>query len=282
MQILSPAKINLFLQITGKRADGYHELVSLMCCVSLYDKLDLQFGAGRIQIECQDPLVPRDETNLAHRAATVFFDALKKREGVKIFIEKHIPVAAGLGGGSSNAGAVLLGLNRHYGQPFSDQQLAGLGVGIGADVPFFLLQRPALATGIGQKLEIFKGLIPYKILLVYPGFPVSTVHVYRKLNLRLTKCEKKFKRYPFNKSKFDAALHLCNDLETVALQEYPAIVPVKQQVLEQGAAGVLMSGSGPTVFGLFADADRALGAKKALAAVDNWQTFLVDMLLDTD
>ena len=153
MKILSPAKINLFLQITGRRNDGYHDLVTLMCCVGLYDTVSLVFGAKETTVACDHPNVPEDETNLAFGAASLFLKALNKNEGVKIFIQKQIPVAAGLGGGSSNAAAVFLGLNRYYGYPFSTEELMSMGLSIGADVPFFIFQRPAIASGIGEKLE---------------------------------------------------------------------------------------------------------------------------------
>jgi 4-diphosphocytidyl-2-C-methyl-D-erythritol kinase len=171
LEILSPAKINLFLLVTGKRADGYHDLVSLMCCISLCDEITLQFGMKSNTVTCSHPHVPQNETNLAYRAALLFLNRLDANggsDGVSITINKYIPVAAGLGGGSSNAASVLLGLNHFYGRPFSINQLISMGVLLGADVPFFLFQKPAIATGIGEKLEAFGGLHPYKILLISP------------------------------------------------------------------------------------------------------------------
>ena len=146
MKLLSPAKINLFLQVTGKRPDGYHELFSLMCCVDLFDTILLQFDFKNIRIESPHPQIPLDETNLAYRAAAVFFKALNVNDGLKIIIDKSIPIAAGLGGGSSNAASVLKGLNRHYGYPFSRNQLMSMGLDLGADVPFFIFGKPALAS----------------------------------------------------------------------------------------------------------------------------------------
>ena len=144
MKILSPAKINLFLQVTGKRPDGFHELFSLMCCLDLFDIIFLEFGGKKIEIESTGRQIPLDETNIAHKAATLFFKLLKSTDGLNIRIEKSIPVAAGLGGGSSNAASVLIGLNQHYGFPFSRDELMSMGLEIGADVPFFLFQKPAL------------------------------------------------------------------------------------------------------------------------------------------
>jgi 4-diphosphocytidyl-2-C-methyl-D-erythritol kinase len=278
MNILSPAKINLFLQVTGKRPDGYHELFSLMCCVDLCDTIFLQFGAKSIRIESSHPQIPLDDTNLAHRAAAVFFKALNVHEGLKIFIDKSIPVAAGLGGGSSNAASVLKGLNQHHGHPFSRKQLMSMGLGLGADVPFFLFGKPAFATGIGEKLEAYPGPLPFHIVLVNPGFKVSTGEVFRNLNLGLTKCKKKINKPLCTKIDFDPGLHLCNDLEVVTASEYPVITAIKEQLLTWGALGALMSGSGPTVFGLFSDFHTAERAKQAIGENAGWDAFVCEII----
>jgi len=278
MKILSPAKINLFLQITGKRIDGYHDLVTLMCCIGLYDTISLVFGAKETTVSCVHPNVPEDETNLAFGAASLFLKTLNKNEGVKISIEKKIPVSAGLGGGSSNAAAVLLGLNRYYGYPFSRDELMSMGLSIGADVPFFIFRKPAIASGIGEKLEAYKGLKKLKILLVFPGFGVSTAEVYKSLNLGLTKCKKKLRYLLLNKQSFDPGYHLCNDLETVVASKHPGIFAAKEALMGQGALGALMTGSGPTVFGLFSDFDKAGKAGRTLSQNDKWQLYHADMI----
>ena len=279
IKIISPAKINLFLQVTGRRPDGYHDLATLMCRIGLYDMVHLTLGTNETIVTCHDPDVPNDKTNLALRAAGLFFAALNKHQDVKIFIEKNIPVAAGLGGGSSNAASVLLGLNRYYGYPFNQEELISMGLSIGADVPFFIYKKPAIASGIGEKLETFHGLYPYQIVLVYPGFSVSTSEIYKNLNLGLTKCNKELKFINFYKKNFNIRYHLCNDLETVTASRHPEILSVKDALLSHGAEGALMSGSGPTVFGLFADSDKAQKAKHALAENNNWRVFLADMLV---
>ncbi len=277
MKILSPAKINLFLQVTGKRPDGYHELLSLMCCVDLCDTISLQFGREGIWIESFHPQVPLDDTNLAHRAATVFFNALNIKDGLKIFIDKSIPVAAGLGGGSSNAASVLNGLNQRYGHPFTRNRLMSMGLGLGADVPFFLFGKTALASGIGEKLEAYPGALPYHIVVVYPGFKVSTGEVFQNLNLGLTNCEKKINK-PFSINiEFDPGVHLCNDLEIVTASEYPVITSIKEQLLIRGALGALMSGSGSAVFGLFSDSHTAVKAKQAINDNTRWDAFVCDI-----
>ncbi|MBW2239123.1 MAG: 4-(cytidine 5'-diphospho)-2-C-methyl-D-erythritol kinase [Deltaproteobacteria bacterium] len=283
MKILSPAKINLFLQIVGKRPDGYHDLFSLMCCVGLYDTVSMDAGVEETAVSCDHPHVPEDKTNLAFGAADLFYKKLKKNEGVKISIQKQIPVAAGLGGGSSNAAAVFLGLNRYYGYPFSTDELMSMGLSIGADVPFFIFRRPATASGIGEKLEVYPGLKKLKILLIFPGFSVSTATVYKNLNLRLTKCKKKLKSSLLGRRSFDPGCHLCNDLEAVVASKYPVINTVKTALLDHGALGALMSGSGPTVFGLFSDSDKASKANHALARTDEtWQLYLADMITQDD
>jgi 4-diphosphocytidyl-2-C-methyl-D-erythritol kinase len=279
MKILAPAKINLFLKITGKRPDGYHDLLSLICCVGLYDSISLSFGFSHTTVQCNVPGVPNDGTNLAHRAAVLFLGSINKTEGVKITIEKRIPVAAGLGGGSSNAASVLLGLNRHYGSPFSRDELMTLSLPLGADVPFFIFGRPAIASGIGEKLKAYEGLTPFSIVLVYPGFGVSTADVYKNLNLELTKCKKKLKQFQPERHHFDVNRHLCNDLETVTASKYPDVIAAKEALLKNGANGALMSGSGSTVFGIFADAVIAKRARYHLAQNKKWQVFLADTIV---
>ena len=278
MKILSPAKINLFLQVTGKRPDGFHELFSLMCCLDLFDIIFLRFGGKKIEIESTHRQIPLDETNVAHRAATLFFKSLKITDGLSIRIEKRLPVAAGLGGGSSNAAGVLMGLNQHYGLPFSRDQLMSMGLEIGADVPFFLFQKPAFAAGVGEKLEAYPGLLPYHILLINPGVEVHTAEVYQNLNLRLTKCKKIITRPLLKQSGFDPSLHLCNDLESVTIPKFPVIESLKKQLLKHGALGALMSGSGPTVFGLFSDFRQAEKARQAIARDRRLNAYLTDII----
>jgi 4-diphosphocytidyl-2-C-methyl-D-erythritol kinase len=284
MRLLSPAKINLFLKVTGKRPDGYHNLVTLMCRVGLYDTITLNIGAPRIRVTSDDPNLPEDQANLAGQAAAAFYGTnigsfKPPSERVAIDIRKKIPVGAGLGGGSSNAAAVLMGLNRHYGKPLTPSQLSEIGLSIGADVPFFLFKKSALATGIGECLEEFSRFKPWTILLVFPGFSVSTAQVYKKLTLGLTKCEKILKSSLFKAQEIDVTQHLCNDLETVTLAQFPELVEIKKKMCTLGAANALMSGSGPSVFGLFADPKKAEQAKNKLKACKRWRVFVVDMLI---
>jgi 4-diphosphocytidyl-2-C-methyl-D-erythritol kinase len=288
MKIFSPAKINFFLHVSRKRFDGYHELFSLMCRINLFDEISLQIGGvyeGAVEIYSSHPKVPADATNLAHRAASLFQSQLHTAQGIKIHLKKHIPVGAGLGGGSSNAASVLLALNAYYGHPFSRKHLREMGLKLGADVPFFIFQKPAIVTGIGEKLEAFEGDLRYHILLLYPGFSVSTAEVYQNLNLGLTKHKKKPTSNHLKRNGFNPADHLSNDLEQVTALKYPEIGLAKEKLLNLGALGALMSGSGPTVFGLFDNADTAKAAKQTLS-FDNkgkdLQLFLADPILDAD
>lgn len=285
MKIYAPAKINLFLQVTGKRKDGYHNLVTLMCCIGLHDTVTLEVGVPETVITCSDARIPVDKTNLAYRAAECFFRQLGTHrkmppEHLAIHIDKHIPAAAGLGGGSSNAAAVFLGLNRYYGHPFSKPQLQAMGQSIGADVPFFIFRHPAIATGIGDQFEIYSGLQPYHILLVHPGFELSTAEVYENLDLGLTNCKKKFKKEGLQNIMFKPSDHLCNDLETATVKRYPDIALAKDALIRQGAIGALMSGSGPTVFGLFSDIQQAKNARDALKQNRHWRFFLTNIIFE--
>lgn len=279
MKILSPAKINLFLHVIQKRPDNYHDIFSLMCPVGLYDSISFEFTGHSIRVTCDHPDVPEDESNLAFQAAALFSEKTGNRSlGLLMKIEKNIPVAAGLGGGSSNAATVLNVLNQHYSEPFSMDQLQKMGLAIGADVPFFLLGKPAIASGIGEQLEVYGHWFDFKVVLVYPDIKVSTAKVYKNLNLRLTNCKKKPK-YPISKKReFDLESHLHNDLEAVTLPWHPEILEVKKNLALCGADGVLMSGSGPSVFGLFRNPDKAYEAAKRLSDSKTWRIFLADIL----
>ena len=286
-RVKAPAKINLFLRITGKRPDGYHELYSLMCPLALYDTLTLNKGGKGIAVFCDHPGVPEDASNLAARSArlfleTVFADRAPSVPGLTIHIDKKIPVGAGLGGGSSDAAAVLKALNDCFGRPLSTRKLMALGTRIGADVPFFILGAPALATGIGDRLEPFPHLTPWTALLVYPNEAVSTAWVYKNLNLRLTKDEKKLSKFHFDGRFFNVDEHLVNDLEPVTEGAFPVIKEIKRLLLAHGAAGAMMSGSGSTVFGLFADPERAISVCTALRdnqLNQNWTLYVADLLI---
>jgi 4-diphosphocytidyl-2-C-methyl-D-erythritol kinase len=283
MKIEAPAKINLYLEVVRRRDDGYHELRTLMCGVGLYDTLTLAIGGPQNEIVCLHPDLPCDASNLALKAALHFNAALTSEtkivpEKVSIHLTKRIPVGAGLGGGSSDAAAVLTQLNRHYRHPFDPRQLNRMALALGADVPFFMEQRPALATGVGEQLTPYEFLAPLGVVLVYPGICIATADVFENLNLALTKCKKKLRYSPFNREKFDATRHLCNDLEAGVDERFPVVGHIKKKLLNQGAIGALMSGSGSTVFGLFADGAAACKAADGLDREPAWQVYATELL----
>lgn len=279
MNLKSPAKINLCLHVVGQRSDGYHLLDTLMCSVGIYDNVQLIFDRKDISVSCSNPEIPEDETNLAYRAARLFRDAHPGSRGVAISIEKKIPAGAGLGGGSSNAGTVLLAMNRFYRNPFPSAELMRMGMEIGADVPFFIFRRPALASGIGEQLQAFNGLKKLPVIVVYPGIPLSTASVYKKLKYGLTKNEKKNRYFNFRAGEFQIPRDLVNDLDAPARALCPQIEKVKKALSRAGANGILVSGSGSSVFGLFAEQSRADAARKTLAVDQNWQVFVTSLLV---
>jgi 4-diphosphocytidyl-2-C-methyl-D-erythritol kinase len=280
----APAKINLSLRVLAKRPDGYHEIESLFCPIGLYDRLTLS-PCESIQIRCDAAHVPSDSSNLAHRAATVFLDALQKTErrqapgGIHIELCKQIPVGAGLGGGSSDAAAVLKGLNQIQGHPFNNDQLRAMALPLGADVPFFIDARAAVATGIGEALRPFPNLPNYYVIVIYPGLHIATAEVYKKLNLRLTKTQNKINYFHFTGPQFDVCTHLVNDLETVTENAHPEILEAKSLLRQKGALGTLMSGSGSSVFGLFAVEQEARRALAGMPIRDEWQFFMAPLLV---
>ncbi|MFP4158119.1 MAG: 4-(cytidine 5'-diphospho)-2-C-methyl-D-erythritol kinase [Desulfobacterales bacterium] len=285
MEIQAPAKINLYLDVVGRRSDGYHELVSLMCLIEIHDTLRFSFATahhpGGIAVECSHPGVPPGRNNIAYRAASEFFTETGiNPPGVAISIEKRIPVGAGLGGGSSNAAAVLRGLNSYFGHPVSAGRLMELGCSLGADVPFFLFGRPAVATGIGEKLSEFQGLPSIPVVVVYPGRPLSTAEVYKKFNLALTKSEKINKNFIFKPGWVadDVSKQLFNALEKTAVELCPEIGEAKKALLSSGAAGAVMTGSGSSVFGIYADTHCAESAYRRLSGQDRWRVFRTQLL----
>jgi 4-diphosphocytidyl-2-C-methyl-D-erythritol kinase len=286
LDIAAPAKINLYLRVVAKRHDGYHEIETLFCPVGLYDHLKLSPGDGEgIEIHCDADHVPSDATNLAHRAATLYLSALAETgrrsptPGVHIDLRKQIPVGAGLGGGSSDAAAVLRGLNQLHGSPFDNDRLRDLAFNLGADCPFFVDARPAFATGLGEKLQPVLNLPKYQAIIIYPGLHVTTAEVYKKLNLRLTKRQKKINYSHFTGSNFDVRRGLFNDLETVTANAHPEIDAAKSLLNQNGALGALMSGSGSCVFGLFTAVQDARRALAAMPRYSGWRYFLAPLLV---
>lgn len=286
MKIRAPAKINLTLRVVGKRADGYHLLDTIMVPVSLYDEVQirkirggtLHGDAPMINVTCDHPLVPDGEKNLAYHAAALLLKKARRRDRIEISIHKNIPVGAGLGGGSTDAGAVLVGLNRLLKLGYSAGQLEKIGVAIGADVPFFIQARPVRARGIGERLSRLHGVPRWWLILLYPGFTVSTEWVYRNLSAKLTKHRVNTSiTAPLGDLKKVGKL-LINDLETVALKRYCRIKILKRRLMCTGAVAALMSGSGSAVFGIFASKREAKIAFCQLRQEEGAQAFLAHVL----
>lgn len=258
MRLKSPCKVNLLLNILGKRPDGFHELETVMHPVPLHDLLSIERVGKEIQLTCNHPELPTDSKNLVYRAAEAFLKRAKIKEGVRIDLEKKIPLAAGLGGGSGNAATTLLGMNELFGNPLSQKELVEIAASLGSDIPFFLQNKPALATGRGEKiqsLDFFPVLKSAYILLVHPGFGISTAWAYQQLahfpealNGKKGRAQKLISALQGNSLK-TAAGEFYNSLEAPALKKHPLLVLFQEFFKENGAA-TLMSGSGSTTFAL--------------------------------
>jgi 4-diphosphocytidyl-2-C-methyl-D-erythritol kinase len=259
----SPAKINLILNILKKREDGYHDIATLMQRISLYDEVKFSLKGDTIAVRCPGSSLPENEENIVYSAAEAFFSYISYSSGVEITINKRIPIAAGLGGGSSNAAMTIVTLNDMTGSDCSQKELMEIGTKIGADVPFFIFGKTAWAFGIGDRLQIAENIPVMWFVLVNPGFEVSTKKVYEKLKLGLTKEIIKYSIPRFTKVT-QVSEKLFNDLEKVTLERYPVLSEIKELLMEYGALGSLMSGSGPTVFGVFTAEKNALNAAAEL------------------
>ncbi|HSF56946.1 MAG TPA: 4-(cytidine 5'-diphospho)-2-C-methyl-D-erythritol kinase [Candidatus Binatia bacterium] len=287
MKIRAPAKINLRLRVMGKRADGYHLIDTIMLPVSLYDDIELIAGRkigkqtalkDRLTVSCDNPSVPRGRKNLAYQAALHLLSREKIDRQVHIRIHKRIPVGAGLGGGSTDAAATLVGLNRLFGLGYTTHRLEKISLALGADVPFFVKGVPARARGIGERLSPLREVPRLWMIILYPNFSVSTAWVYRNLSSKLTKAIANTSMNlrlgsPANLSKL-----LVNDLETVTMGRYPRIGMLKEELARQGAVGTLMSGSGSSVFGIFPSRRSAQCAWRRLRKDKGVQAFLVRVL----
>ena len=278
----SPCKVNLVLNVLGKRPDGFHELETVMHPIALYDRLSFERSGKGVTLTCSEPSLPTDGRNLAYRAAAAFLDAASIKEGIRIHLEKRIPLEAGLGGGSGNAATTLLGLNDLFGHPLTPDQLDTLAASLGSDVPFFLQSSPALATGRGEQirpLPFFPALKGASFLLIHPGFGISTAWTYQRLA-----------RFPaaFNGKRgraqeliasltsgdlISAGKFLYNSLEAPALEKYPLLQLFQDFLREKGAIGTLMSGSGSTTFAITRDqqvAEDLTSKFKAKFGTKNW------------
>ena len=281
------AKVNLYLDVVGKRSDGYHELVTLFERVDLADTLTLELIPGKeIEVRCDDPQVPCDGTNLVARAADAFRKVLNSSEGIRITLRKEIPVAAGLGGGSSDAAATLLGLQELMGNPLPRQELARLAKGLGADVPFFLTPDPlVLGKGRGDELESLDARPHLWHLLVFPGFPIPTKQVYQayrpSTELRAGLTHPKPDVRLLIRALRDNHVPGMSDLLFNALEPtvevlYPALRHVKATLRRVGLTRPMVSGSGSTVMALCASKEEAAAAAQILGEQEpGWRLMVV-------
>jgi len=258
----APAKVNLSLRVLGRRSDGYHDLDTVMQKLDLCDLVTLGVtDKPGVVLHCPDSDLPEDRSNIVWRAAEAFLAASGcEKVGVDITLQKRIPIAAGLGGGSSDAGTVLTGLNSLLKTGFSATELITLARPLGADVPFFVTDYGAVrAQGIGDRMIAVQSLKDCTVVLANPGFSVSTRWVFEKYALTM---EDKDSKLSDSQKKFDHVLAYAgnNDLERISIPFYPEIEALKQKLVHAGASSVLMSGSGPTVFGIFPDENGGVSA----------------------
>lgn len=268
MKLKAYAKINLGLDVIRKREDGYHEVKMIMQTIGIYDRVCLtkRRDAG-IRIRTNLFYLPTDAENIVYRAANLMMEEYQIKGGIEIDLQKYIPVAAGLAGGSSDAAAVLYGINRMYQLGLSLNELMEQGIKLGADVPYCLIRGTALSEGIGEKLTTLSNAPNCWVLLAKPPISVSTKFVYENLHL------KELERHPDidgmreaieQQNLYGVAEKMGNVLETVTIPNYPVVAEIKELIRKSGALNVLMSGSGPTVFGVFDRWERAQKGYEAL------------------
>lgn len=268
MRLQAFAKINLGLDVLGKREDGYHEVRMIMQTIRMYDQLDMRKSVEPgIHLTTNKKYIPVDENNLVWRAAKLMMDTCEIIEGVSIHLHKVIPVAAGMAGGSSDAAATLVGMNRLFHCGLSKEKLMELGVQIGADVPYCVLRGTALAEGIGEKLTVLPPMPDCWILIGKPGISVSTKYVYTTLDLNTDTVHPDIdgmKKALEDGNLYGITERMGNVLQDVTIPAYPEVERIKEQMKTLGAVNAMMSGSGPTVFGIFDNEEKAQEACQKL------------------
>lgn len=268
MRLQAFAKINLGLDVLGKREDGYHEVRMIMQTIRMYDQLDMRKSVEPgIHLTTNKKYIPVDENNLVWRAAKLMMDTCGIMEGVSIHLHKVIPVAAGMAGGSSDAAATLVGMNRLFHCGLSKEKLMELGVQIGADVPYCVLRETALAEGIGEKLTVLPPMPDCWILIGKPGISVSTKYVYTTLDLNTDTVHPDIdgmKKALEDGNLYGITERMGNVLQDVTIPAYPEVERIKEQMKTLGAVNAMMSGSGPTVFGIFDNEEKAQEACQKL------------------
>lgn len=278
LEVKASAKINLSLDVLRKMENGYHELRMIMQTISLHDSVYLEKAASGIDIKCENSRVPQDKSNIAWKAASLLIERYGIRCGIRINIIKRIPVSAGLAGGSADAAAVLRGMNQLFSLGLDNSELRNLGVQLGADVPYCVEGGTKLAEGIGELLTDLPDFSGVDIVLVKPCIDVSTAWVYKNLNAgRISDVDRPDTKLICqaigNRDIMTAAAAMKNVLEKVTIPAHPIVQEAKERLLEAGALGSMMSGSGPTVFGIFSDSNMAAKAFNSLSADNRWQVF---------
>jgi len=274
--VLAPAKVNLFLRIVGRRADGYHLLDSLMVPISLHDHLYVRCAPcptaplPQITVRVDTHDVPAGPDNLAHRAAALFLAETRTSLKVDIRIRKRIPVGSGLGGGSSDAAATLLALNRTLGLPYQCKELAEMGARLGADVPFFVYGRPGRVRGIGEQITVLDLPTPLSLVVCSDGCVLPTKQVYAMVEPSLTRRKPAISIDALVSGRGPLSRVLVNDLETAAVKIHPEVLSLKARLMEQGAQGALMTGSGSAVFGVWPNDQQARTAARRLRRHGLW------------
>ncbi len=273
--LIAPAKINTHLTILGCFDNGFHDLEMVMVPLSLHDQVDLSLQDSQITFELigNGDMGMQGDSNLAVRAAKLMAMQFNISTGVHIRLHKRIPIAAGLGGGSSDAAAVMRGLNELWHLNQTPAQLAALGAGLGADIPFFFYDSACLVKGIGDQVFPYDSFPKFPILLINPGFAVSTPWAFKQWDLQLT-MPKKGDRLPKSFSGLQSIIRcLSNDLESITMMKYPELATIKQSLKTSGAIGIMMSGSGPTFFGIYNDVAMRDCAKKEIECDNSWHVF---------
>ncbi len=264
------AKINLGLDVTGCRDDGYHLVRMIMQTIHLFDSVQMEkLDEPDIRLTTNIRFLPTDEHNIAYKAAKLLIDEFNLKQGIHIDIKKCIPVSAGMAGGSTDAAAVLYGMNQMYELKLSQRQLAKRALTLGADVPYCLMRGTALAEGIGEKLTRLPAVPRCPVVIAKPGISVSTKWVYERLSLNEQTEHPDIDQLMEDIRQQDLkgmASHMGNILEGVTIKEYPVIAQIKEKLMEHGALQAMMSGSGPTVFALFEERGQARAAADALRA----------------
>jgi len=277
LSLTSSAKVNLGLRVLSKRPDGFHDIETILQAIDLCDRIEITgCPEPAIEVRCDHPEVPSGPENLAHRAARLLQDEFSVERGCRIVIHKQIPPAAGLGGGSSNAAAVLVGLNRLWLMSLSNSTLAGMAARLGSDVPFFLQGGTALARGRGERLTPLKMSVDFHLVVVKPDLSISTAWAYGQTKIHLTSNSKIVKLNSLKEIySLDQVLPLLdNDLERAVGAAYPLIAEIKSDLISKGAIAAAMSGSGSAVYGI-------VGSRKAARQLaqrmrrDRWQVFIV-------